>query len=69
MKRLRTKLEIYAYTYFLTLNHFARAVGLSYATMRHWIHKRAVPSVRTATKIEKFTNGEITVKYLREEMD
>lgn len=61
----KTKLEIYAYTNYGSVNKFAEAINLSPIAIWYWLRKIYKPSVKHAKMIEKLTNGEITEDYLR----
>jgi len=49
----------------LSTEEFARIIGISTTGMFHYLAGRRRPSQKTAIKIEKATQGHVTVKDLR----
>lgn len=65
---MKTKLEIYAFTNFGSLKAFSDAIGISYVSLWNWNRKRRRISRRNAEYIETFTNKQLTIDYLRNEL-
>jgi DNA-binding transcriptional regulator YdaS (Cro superfamily) len=52
----------------ITLIRFANLIGYEYGTIRNWSSGDARPGIKACMRIEKITNGKISLKDLRSDL-